>query len=247
MSKIYYRQKPAQERRIKRMMGIFLVFLGVVILGYFFFPLLVWQVYYSQALASGDVQTPIPRSLVVGSNPDLGGLFAQGIANFTTDFSDARNWYPNLESSINRIDLKSYTLSIPKLSIKNAEVSTIDYDLSRHLVQYAGTAKPGEPGTAVIFGHSSLPQFFSNNNYKTIFATLHTLKVGDTFQVDVNGATYTYKIFTILVTLPEDTTMFTQQFDDSYMTLVTCTPPGTVWKRLVIKAKIQDLATLING
>ena len=26
---------------------------------------------------------------------------------------------------------------------------------------------------------------------------------------------------------------------DSYLTLVTCTPPGTTWKRLIIKAKLE--------
>jgi len=32
-----------------------------------------------------------------------------------------------------------------------------------------------------------------------------------------------------------------QKYDASYLTLVTCVPPGTYWKRLVVKAKLVQL------
>src|SRR5690606_26351929 len=130
--------------------------------------------------------------------------------------------------------------SIPKLKIENAIVSTRDYDLEQHLVQYFGTAIPGENGTAVIFGHSTLPSWFDPKNYKTIFATLHTIKTGDEIFITVNGATYKYKIFSILITDPEDTNILSQSYDNSYITIVTCTPPGTIWKRLIVRAALES-------
>jgi len=33
----------------------------------------------------------------------------------------------------------------------------------------------------------------------------------------------------------------TVSFDNSYITLVTCTPPGTTWKRLVIRASLDSI------
>jgi len=132
-------------------------------------------------------------------------------------------------------------LSIPRLKIENAIVSTKDYDLSRHLIQYFGTSIPGENGTAVIFGHSTLPQLFDPKNYKTIFATLHTIKIGDEIEAIVNGIGRKYKVFSITITSADDTNILSQSFDRSYITLITCTPPGTVWKRLVVRASLDSL------
>ena len=65
--------------------------------------------------------------------------------------------------------------------------------------------------------------------------------VGDIIEITVDGATYNYKIQTITVVEPEDTSVLAQNFGDSFITLITCTPPGTVWKRLIVRAKIEKL------
>lgn len=242
MVKYYYKKQQSKLRQFKKPLGIGLVLCGLLVLIYFFMPVLLWHVYFSKALATGSIEVPIPKSLVINNSPSLQGLFAQGVANFTTDFKDARNWYPTLPSSVNKNSVPFYSLGISKLGIENAEVSTVDYDLSKHLVQYAGTALPGDKGTAVIFGHSTLPRLFDKNNYKTIFANLHTLKAGDKITIRIKDVSYTYEIYSILVTDPDDTSMFDQQYDASYIALVTCTPPGTTWKRLVLRARLAELS-----
>ena len=78
-------------------------------------------------------------------------------------------------------------------------------------------------------------------NYKTIFANAHLLQVGDTVTATLNGVGYEYKIYQIVIIDPEDTSMLAQDFSDSFITLVTCTPPGTTWKRLVIRARLEKL------
>ena len=50
-----------------------------------------------------------------------------------------------------------------------------------------------------------------------------------------------YKIFNIRIVEQTDTYIFEQNYDNSYLTLVTCTPPGTIWKRLIIKAKLEKI------
>jgi sortase A len=131
-----------------------------------------------------------------------------------------------------------YTLSIPKLGIDHAVVRSDHTDLKQSLIQYNGTALPGNLGNTVIFGHSVLPQFFNPQNYLTIFSTLHRLKVGDTMEIVADGATYTYKISEMYETSPDDLTPLAQVYNGRYLTLITCTPPGTYLRRLIIKAYI---------
>ena len=120
-------------------------------------------------------------------------------------------------------------------------MSTRDNNLAIHLVNYQNTAIPPDNGNAVIFGHSTLPQLFNPNDYKTIFATAYQLRLGDEIYATVNGASFKYRVFNISVVEPTDTSIFEQNYDNSYLTLVTCTPPGTTWKRLIIKAKLEKI------
>ena len=91
----------------------------------------------------------------------------------------------------------------------------------------------------MIFGHSTLPQLFNPKNYKTIFANAYLLKENDLIYATVENITYKYRVYNISVVDPKDTSIFTQDLNDSYITLVTCTPPGTIWKRLIIKARLE--------
>lgn len=224
------------RKKTKRVIGLLIVSLGLLTIGYFFFPIIFYQMFF--AGSASDIAVPVPkRTLAIEDS--FANLLSQGVTQITTDFTDARNWYPQVDVARTDVSIESYKLSIPKLEIEDAEVSTIDYDLEKHLIQYAGTSTPGERGTSVIFGHSTLPQFFKADNYKTIFATLHTISEGDAIIAEVDGKKYKYTIFSKIITTPEDTDMFTQSFDNSYITIVTCTPPGTVWKRLVVKARMD--------
>jgi sortase A len=225
----------------KKILGFFFLSAGFSICLYFFFPLISYQLFLANNFENGNIEVPIPKYLVVKNNGSIGDLISNGFGALSTDYTDARNWYPDLRTNSNALKINSYKLSIPKLKIENAEVATKDYDLSRHLVQYFGTSLPGENGTAVIFGHSTLPQLFDPKNYNAIFATLHTLKIGDELIINIDGVVRRYKIFSITITNPEDTNILSQTYDSSYVTLVTCTPPGTVWKRLIVRASLDSI------
>jgi sortase A len=212
--------------------------LGIILLGftlvfYVFPPLVMWQIYIVPIFASQNITTSIPKIEIVNTETN----------DLTTNknYIDAKNWFPdfNPSNASGKPNVSSYTLSIPKIRIKDAYVSTTDLDLGKHLVNYQGTSIPGEFGNAVIFGHSTLPQLYNPKDYKTIFANIHKLQIGDSIYSVVNGVTYLHKIFNITVVDPKDTSAFEQNYDNSYLTLVTCTPPGTVWKRLVIKARLS--------
>lgn len=157
------------------------------------------------------------------------------------DYTNANVWYPTSPQKRITTKVNTYTLSIPKFKIKDALVTIGGDDLSKSLIHYGGTGIPGEYGTTVIFGHSTLPQFFSPTNYKSIFSLLPTMEVGDEINVTYDGVAYTYIVYEMVVLDPTDLSTLEQRFDDSYLTLVTCVPPGTYWKRLNVKAKLKKL------
>lgn len=241
MSKYYYQKSSRITiRHIGRFLGLMLCLVGLGIVGYIFSPLLIWQLTLAPAFASEQISSPIPHQIIV--NPaNLAHLVTSSIANLATDYTDAQNWYPTYHGAIGSPRENSYFLTIPRLKISSAFVSATDTDLAHHLVNLSGTPIPPDKGNTVIFGHSTLPQLFNPTDYKTIFANLHTMQVGDNLEVTVNNITYTYKIFSILVVQPDDTSVLAQQYDDSYLTIITCTPPGTIWERLVLKARLQPL------
>lgn len=152
------------------------------------------------------------------------------------------DWLPDFyQETNNGSKTTHYKLSIPKVKIETAEVSAIDTDLNAHLVHFPGTALPPNKGNAVIFGHSTLPQLYDPTNYKTIFANVHNLTIGDKFLVKIDDTIFTYKIYSISIVDADDTSYLAQPSDDSYLTVVTCTPPGTIWKRLIIKSKLEKI------
>jgi sortase A len=172
----------------------------------------------------------------------INGVFASHLLTPIAQAAEVQNpntWFPTSPQKKVTAKVNTYTLSIPKLKIKDALVIVSGDDLGVSLVHYGGTPLPGQYGNAVVFGHSTLPQFFSPTNYKTIFSLLPTIKIGDMIEVTYDGVVYTYVVYDMVVVEPTDLSPLEQRFDDSYMTIVTCVPPGTYWKRLNVKAKIM--------
>lgn len=161
------------------------------------------------------------------------------VESFFIDYTKPATWFPDAPKAVPRpTKITHYNLSIPKLKINKAVVMIGGEDLFESLVHYPGTAYPGQYGNAIIFGHSVLPQFFSPKNYKSIFSTLPTLKEGDEIFVDFDGIAYRYLVIKMVEVLPNDVSILEQHYDGEYLSLVTCVPPGTFLKRLIVKAKL---------
>lgn len=228
------------RKRLKKFVGITSLLVGLLIVIYFFFPIISYHLFLSSTFSTDDIESPLPKRYVLQGG-GISSIFSSGLSEVAYDFKDARNWFPQVEAKgVPEQKVSEYLLSIPSQKIENAKVSADDFDLSKQLVQYFTTSKnPTDRGTSVIFGHSTLPQWFDPTNYNAIFAKLHTIKVGDEIILTVNNMRYSYKIFSINITEPSDPNIFSQSFDNSYVTLVTCTPPGTVWKRLIVRASLS--------
>lgn len=134
------------------------------------------------------------------------------------------------------------TISIPKINVsapviyaKNNAEAAIQTDLQSGVVHYAGTALPGEAGNNVIFGHSS-NDWWEPGNFKFVFVLLDKLVVGDTLTMNYQSQQYLYQVTSTEVVEPTNVGVLAATADPT-LTLITCTPPGTSWKRLVIHAK----------
>jgi sortase A len=205
------------------LLPFFSITLGASILVWVIAPILSFALFY----ASGDVVSPLPDA----------GVTEVNAAESSVDFSRASNWFPKNPAKKTIAPVDAYTLTIPKLRIKNAVVKIGTDDLSKNLIHYGGTALPGKEGNAVVFGHSVLPTFYDPHNYLTIFSLLPTLVEGDEIFISFDGIDYRYEVIGKRVTKPADVSGLEQKYDDSYITLVTCVPPGTYWERLWLTAR----------
>ncbi len=140
-------------------------------------------------------------------------------------------------------------LIIPKIGVKAPIIylnTLSEPEMLRALqggvVHYAGTAYPGEPGNAVFFGHSS-NDWWEPGNYKFVFVLLEKLVPGDTYEIHYQSRKYVYKVTNTKVVAPTDLSVLTQTATPT-STLITCTPPGTSWRRFVVSAdQIEPAST----
>ena len=244
MNKLVYRKrKGISPRTLLRFTGLFVAVLGFSLAGYTFFPLISYEIYIQPAFASQNFASPIPQNTII--TQDAIKSLLQNTADQLSHFGDPNDnsWLPPTSPEQYKDmgvteELSNYYISIPSLDIGNAYVSTTDNNVNLHLVHFPGTALPPHIGNAAIFGHSTLPQWFDPHNPHAIFATALDTKVGDIIDVTVGSKVYKYVVIKMSIIAADDTSYLAQDTDGSYLSLITCTPPGTTWKRLVIKAKL---------
>lgn len=200
---------------------------GVSIIAFVVYPIVSYDKIYSKKFQSQKFQIQKEEPIV---NPQ------------SVDYTRASNWFVGgapREDFVPR-NVSNYTLTIPKLKIENATVTINGDDLAKSLIQYPGTALPGKFGNTVIFGHSTLPAFYNPKKYISIFSKLPTLEKGDEIFVDYDGVSYKYRVEEMFEVSPTDIQVLDQDASDSFLTLVTCVPPGHPLKpkRLIVRARV---------
>ena len=216
-----------------RLMPVFLMFLSVVILTtQVFFPLYVFK-------TQDEVSKPA-RSTVLGVVTGYSEFTFNELQDGSENESDAAVDSP--EGNVPEF----YTITMPRLGIKDALVETNPPDLNpdEALGHYIGTAMPGTPGNSFVYGHSVLPVFYNPRNYKTIFSTLGDMQVGDAFTVNYNNVIYTYKVESKSVLKPNEVNpraeIKPKYLNESTMVLMTCWPAGLKTNRLLVSAVLVN-------
>lgn len=136
----------------------------------------------------------------------------------------------------NRIIIPQIDVNVPVVydepSFKEEKVQKA---LERGVVHYGTTAFPGENGNTVIVGHSS-NNWWDSGKYKFAFILLDKLQQGDKITLHYEGTRYVYEVENKKIVKPDNTSVLNQT-EEPRLTLITCTPPGTSWKRLIVQAK----------
>lgn len=209
---------------------------GSMLIGAVFGPILGYFIFISPKLEKSTLISPLPTS---AGTAILGASLADPAVFSQIDYRKPENWFPKAvfqKPADNQI--ANYTLSIPKLRIENMIVTIGGTDLSKSMIQYPGTASPGELGSPVIFGHSILRQFYNPKNYISIFSTIMTLDYGDVININFDGVDYKYKVIDKIEVKPEDIQILEQKYNGRYLKLVTCVPEGTYLRRGVVIAEL---------
>lgn len=247
-----------------------LILTGIILVGSAVLPIVAYYIKDSPDLQSSKLLAPLPQeqvldvapmviaqtlegtdqNLATANNENYGQVLASTdqytgpiILDTQLDYTNLSNWFEDssLASSLLAQLEDQYILEIPKLNIENAVVKTASTNLNESLIQYPGTAMPGQPGAPVIFGHSVLRQFYNPKEsnpkrYTSIFSTLMTLNEGDKIYIKHGNIKYTYAVSEKTEVKPTDTYILAQRYDSRRIKLVTCVPEGTYLRRGVVTA-----------
>lgn len=229
---VYIKDQPKSapyKTRIKdRYFYVLISFVGLASIIFAAWPYFLWQVTVAQRLNAKVENYPVPQTQVLSASQVQTGNIqvvkdSDGFSYFTTVYK------PQGKRP------KNYRLSIPKLKIENALVKVDSLTLKDSLSHFPGSALPGEIGNAFVTGHSVLPQFNNPADYSAIFTKLDSLEVGDEVYVDIEGQQLKYIVQYSKIVSPHDTSVISPiSQQGKNLTLMTCVPPGTSTKRLVV-------------
>lgn len=241
---IYLKKKhySTKKKTVNFFSYIFLI-AGAMLLFWSFYPIVSFTI-YSRLFLKNNINAPISDNTATSlkeANSILGAFSI--FSNNLRDYTQASTWFPASPqlNQLSQLAVKEYTLSIHKLNIEKARVVVGGEDLTKSLVHYLPQSLPGEYGNVAIFGHSTLPQLYNPKDYKTIFTYLSSLEKGDKIYVNVGEFEYQYEVTTLFIVKPQEISVLEQKKDDSYLTLITCEPPGTWLERLVVTAKLTKI------
>lgn len=251
--------------RLRRILPVALITLGSILVGNAVWPILFFTLFVSPSLKRANLSSPVPQENIIGQSVEASTLSKVQAAETSDgelirpkprpvildeplDYSNLANWFSDSRMIQDEIQAqaKEYFIEIPKLGIGRTDIKVGGTDLNKNLIQYPGTANPGDFGAPVIFGHSVLRQFYrpeltNPNRLKSIFSKIMTLETGDHIFITYDGVKYTYTVEEKHEVDPEDTYILEQRHSQRELKLITCVPEGTFLHRGVVVARLEKV------
>lgn len=164
------------------------------------------------------------------------------LADPKIDYLITKNWFsPSAElAEIVPTSIQFFSLNYPRLEMIDVPIKINSESLKDFASHFPGTPLPGNYGNTVIYGHSALPQFYKPGKPLTIFNPLLQAKTGDEINLNFDGIIYRYRVNKISEVTPDKIEVLAQNFSRKELTLITCTPLGTYWKRWVVRAELVN-------
>lgn len=146
---------------------------------------------------------------------------------------------PSLAPSASTLEMKLLESPLPLVYSETLDEPTIQEELKQGAVVLPLGTDFGEPGNVVVTAHSTGTTSFGP--YRFAFAKLAELKTDDEFTVRTPKATYTYKVFGSDIVWPHEVDKLPND-SRSTVTLVTCWPLWTNFKRLLVHGELLNVA-----
>ncbi len=141
-----------------------------------------------------------------------------------------------------KIEIPAIKLSVSVSNPDTTDVELLDNALLKGAVRYPTSAKLGEQGNVIIFGHSSYLPIVNNKNFKA-FDGIQNLKQGDQINVSSDGHIYVYAVDTVVkASATDDSIPLT--VTGSKLTLATCNSFGQKTDRFVVTATLVQTTSL---
>ena len=139
---------------------------------------------------------------------------------------------------------KTFGIVVPKIGANAKIIPNVDpYNsniyqvaLTKGVAKAKGTVNPDEIGNMFLFSHSSA-NILEAGRYNSVFYLLSKLKKDDQIYVYYKNVRYKYKVSEIKIVDAKDVSYLNPKSDAKTLTLMTCWPAGTTYKRLLVIAK----------
>ena len=202
-----------------RFTGYLFLLTGILGLIIFFFPIIQAELDYRfgvidpsptpKPIGFGDITaTSQPEHMIIPTSTDFGIVIEKINAN------------ARVIPEVSVISEREYSEAL-KLGVAHAK----------------GSNFPGEVGNIYLFSHSTDAPW-NIIRYNAVFYLLRELKEGDKIVMFYKGRRFDYIVFDKVVVNSNETTYLTNKYDKSVLTLQTCDPPGTTFRRLLVRAKL---------
>ncbi len=137
----------------------------------------------------------------------------------------------------------TFGIYIPKIKT-NAKVipnvnpfDKLDYEkaLENGIAHAKGTAFPNQNGNVFLFAHSAV-NFYEQRKYNIYFYLLNELNPGDPIYISYQNKMYNYTVLDTKIVEANETKYMGKYLDQDTLTLMSCWPSGTNWKRFIVTA-----------
>jgi sortase A len=140
---------------------------------------------------------------------------------------------------------KEFSILIPKINANAPVIAHVDpynpriyqYKLREGVAHAKGSALPGKGGNSFLFAHSA-GNFYDASRYNAVFYLLTKLEAGDEVNIFYKGERIRYAVTSKRLVDPGSVHYLARTKEET-LTLMTCWPPGTTLKRLIVQGKVK--------
>jgi len=138
-----------------------------------------------------------------------------------------------------KIEIPAINLSASIANPTSTNIEVLDQKLLSGAVRYPTSAKLGEMGNVVLFGHSSYLPVVGNQAYKT-FNGIQKLSVGDIVTVYASSTAYTYRVRSVAKESAASDAGIDLSRTSRVLTLATCNSFAAKTDRFVVTADFVE-------